>query len=317
MPTVLITGGTGLIGTALSQYLLNDGYDVIVLSRNPRETAARHTVGSARNSFRSSGNIFYSRWDIENMTIDETAFREADYIVHLAGAGVAEKRWTEARKKEIVESRTRSSELLIKYLSNHQNKVKAVISASAIGWYGPDKGKIFTEQDSASGDFLGTTCVAWEKSIEPVTQMGKRLVKLRAGIVLSNDGGAMVEFKRPIRLGLASVLGDGKQIVSWVHIDDVCRAYIYAIENMTMQGVFNLVAPQPVSNEELTLNLARKMKGKLFIRSKVPSSVLKLMLGELSIEVLKSANVSCKKLQDEGFVFQFPSLDAALNDLIR
>lgn len=316
MPTVLITGGTGLIGTALSQHLLNEGYNVIILSRNPQETASRHGVDAQRKFFRYSGNIYYSRWNIREMTIDSAAFKEADYIVHLAGAGVADKRWTDARKKEILESRTRSSALLLKYLKNETNKVKAVISASAIGWYGPDNGKVFTENDPPAKDFLGQTCESWESSIDPVVDLGKRLVKLRTGIVLSNDGGALAEFKKPIRFGMAAVLGDGKQMTSWVHIDDVCRAFIHAIEYQQMHGVYNLTAPNPVTHEQLTIDLATQMKGKMFIRSKVPAAILKLVLGEMSIEILKSATVSSEKLQHEGFSFLFPDLHKALTDLI-
>lgn len=316
MPTVLITGGTGLIGTALSQNLINEGYDVIVLSRHPQETASRHNVDSERNFFRSSGNIFYAGWDIRKMTIDTQAFQQADFIVHLAGAGVADRPWTEARKKEIVESRTRSSELVIKYLKEVPNKVRAVVSVSAIGWYGPDNGKPFVESDPASNDFLGQTCWKWEQSIEPVTELGKRLVKLRSGIVLSNDGGALKEFKKPIRFGVATVLGDGQQMTSWVHIDDLCRAFIFALEDPHLQGAFNITAPQTVTSRELTLQLAEKMNGKKFIKAKIPAKLLKMVMGEMSTEVLKSATVSSEKIRSKGFVFRFPTLEGALDNLI-
>lgn len=315
MPTVLITGGTGMIGTALSRHLLNEGYNVIILSRNPRETAVRHDVGTERRIFRSSGNLFYSRWDINKMTIDATALKEADYVVHLAGAGVADKRWTEDRKKEILESRTKSSALLLKCLQNNPNKVKAVISASAIGWYGPDNGKVFTEDDPAANDFLGQTCVAWENSIQPVVELGKRLVKLRLGIVLSNEGGALKEFKKPLSLGVAAILGDGKQVTSWVHIDDLCRAFTFAIENNSLEGVFNLTAPNPVDNRTLTLALAEKRNGKAFISFHVPSSILKLALGEMSVEILKSATVSSLKIQQAGFNFIYPDINSAIRNL--
>jgi uncharacterized protein len=315
MPTVLITGGTGMIGTALSRHLLNEGYNVIILSRNPRETAVRHDLGTERRIFRSSGNLFYSRWDINKMTIDATALKEADYVVHLAGAGVADKRWTEDRKKEILESRTKSSALLLKCLQNNPNKVKAVISASAIGWYGPDNGKEFTEDDPAANDFLGQTCVAWENSIQPVVELGKRLVKLRLGIVLSNDGGALREFKKPLSLGVAAILGDGKQVTSWVHIDDLCRAFTFAIENKSLEGVFNLTAPNPVDNRTLTLALAEKRNGKAYISLRVPSSILKLALGEMSVEILKSATVSSLKIQQAGFNFIYPDIKSAINNL--
>ncbi len=315
MPTVLITGGTGMIGTALSRHLLSEGYNVIILSRNPRETAVQHDLGTERRIFRSSGNLFYSRWDIDKMSIDPTALKEADYVIHLAGAGVADKRWTESRKKEILESRTRSSALLLKCLQNNPNKVKAVISASAIGWYGPDNGKVFTEGDPAANDFLGQTCLAWENSIQHIAELGKRLVKLRLGIVLSNDGGALKEFKKPLALGVAAILGDGKQMTSWIHIDDLCRGFLFAIENREMEGVYNLSAPEPVDNKTLTLTLAQKRNGKAFIPVNVPSSFLKLALGEMSVEILKSATVSSQKIQQAGFNFIYPNIKSAIYNL--
>ncbi len=191
-----------------------------------------------------------------------------------------------------------------------------MISASAIGWYGPDKGKAFTETDPAHTDFLGSTCAEWESSIEPVTALGKRLIKLRTGIVLSNDGGAFVEFKKTLKFGLASILGSGKQIVSWVHILDMVRLYEYAIENDQLNGVFNAVAPNPVSNKDLTVAIAKKMRGKAFITLPVPSFVLQLVLGEMSIEVLKSTTVSAVKIQHAGFQFLYPTIEAAVNELV-
>lgn len=318
MQTVLITGGTGLIGTALSRHLLDEGYHVIILSRNPRETAARHTVDASRNAFRSSGRLMHSRWDIHRMTIDPAALREADYVVHLAGAGVADRRWSEARKREILESRTRSSTLLAESLRNIPNRVRAVVSASAIGWYGPDTGRPFVESDPASDDFLGRTCWQWEQSIDPVSDLGRRLVKLRLGIVLSREGGALREFRKPLYLGMAAILGDGRQVVSWVHVHDICRAITHAITHDVMQGVYNLTAPVPVTNRALTLTLARQTNGRLFLPFRVPSWVLRLALGEMSVEVLKSATVSSRKIQEEaGFTFQYPGIDGAIAELIR
>ncbi|MFM7223550.1 MAG: TIGR01777 family oxidoreductase [Bacteroidota bacterium] len=316
MPTVMITGGTGMIGTSLSRLLLQQGYDVIILSRNPVETATLYKTTSQQNSFRPSGKIFYAKWDMERMTIDQQALSSADHIVHLAGEGVAKKRWTRKRKQEIRESRTRSSELLYQALANQPNKVKSVISASAIGWYGPDTGRPFVETDAASDDFLGETCKAWEESIDKVGTLQKRLVKLRLGIALSNEGGALVEFKRPARLGVAAVLGSGKQMVSWIHIDDLCRAFIHAIETPSMHGVYNLVAPEPVNNRDLVIGVAHSMNGNFFLPLPVPSLVLKLALGEISVEVLKSATVNSSKIQETGFSFIYPNIHAALRHLI-
>jgi uncharacterized protein (TIGR01777 family) len=307
MATVLITGGSGLVGTALSKLLMQKGYTVIIIGRKlPKEKS-------------TSQNISYAIWDIENQTINTDVIKQADYIVHLAGAGVADKRWSEKRKKEIVESRTKSSALIVKALKEIPNKIKAVISASAIGWYGPDllipNPKPFAETDNADDSFLGETCHLWEESIEPLTVMGKRLLILRTGIVLSKNGGALTEFKKPVKLGVAAILGNGKQVLSWIHIDDLCRMYAEAIDNENMQGVYNAVAPNPVDNKTLTLELAKKMKGKFFVSIHVPTFVLKIMLGELSIEVLKSATVSATKIRNTGFQFLFPTIKSALKDL--
>ncbi len=308
MSTILITGGSGLIGSALTPQLIAHGHEVIIVSRTPK---ASHEE-----------NISYAAWDVKAQTINDNVIAKADYIIHLAGAGVADRRWTEERKKEIVESRTESSKLLIKALTETPNKVKAVISASAIGWYGDDenlkpKKKAFTEEDVADTKFLGETCRLWEESINPPEQTGIRLVKLRLGIVLSNDGGALAEFKKPIKFGIAGILGSGKQVVSWIHIEDLCRMFIYAIEKEALHGAYNAVAPIPLRNKELTLTLAQKMKGRFFIPLHVPVFVLRLMLGEMSVEVLKSATVSCDKLQATGFSFLYPGIEAALEDLIR
>jgi uncharacterized protein (TIGR01777 family) len=316
MPTVMITGGTGMIGTSLSRHLLQQGYDVIILSRNPIETASVYKTTYQQNSFRPSGKIFYAKWNTEKMVIDHQALCQADYIVHLAGEGVAKKRWTKKRKEEIKLSRTKSSELLYQCLSNQPNKVKAVISASAIGWYGPDQGKVFTENDPCAEDFLGQTCKAWEESIDRVATLGKRLVKMRLGIALSNEGGALVEFKRPARIGVAAILGSGNQMVSWVHIDDLCRAFIHAIETPEMDGVFNLAAPHPCSNKEITLGIAKAMNGSLYLPIHVPSFTLKLIMGEMSVEVLKSTTVDSTKLQQSGFNFIYAHIHSALKHLI-
>ncbi len=307
MSTILITGGTGLVGSALTKLLVTKGHQVIILSRSEKNNAEQ--------------NISYAKWNVEKQQIDEQAIASADFIVHLAGAGVADKRWSKARKQEIVDSRTQSSLLIVKALGKYPNKVQAVISASAIGWYGDDsklkgKSKAFTEDMLPDRHFLGETCRLWEESIKPVEGLGKRLVKLRTGIVLSNDGGAFVEFKKPVKFGIAAVLGSGKQIISWIHIEDLCRMFLYAIENSSINGVYNAVAPMPVTNEVLTVELAKKLKGKFYVTAHVPVFVLKMMLGEMSIEVLKSATVSSEKIRQAGFTFIHPSIDAALNNLV-
>jgi len=302
MATILITGGTGLIGTAISKSLLDKGYNVIILTR--------------KQNLPAKGNLRYAYWNIEQQHIDSDAIAASDHIIHLAGAGVAEKRWTDKRKKEIVDSRVQSSELLIKALKEVPNQVRSVVSASAIGWYGPDPAipnpDPFVEEDKADDGFLGRTCLQWEQSIDPVKQLGKRLVKLRTGIVLSSEGGALEEFKKPLKLGVATILGSGNQMVSWIHIDDLVRLYIRSVEDEKIEGVFNAVAPKPVSNRELVLQLAKEVKGKFYIPMYVPSFMLKLVLGEMSIEVLKSATVSCNKVRIVDFTFVYPTVEAAI-----
>ncbi len=308
MPTVLITGGTGLIGKTLTRHLTARGYKVIIVSRN-----ARHKSDDPMVTFAS--------WNIEEHNIDANAIAKADYIINLAGAGVMEKKWTKKYKKEIVESRTKSSELLIRALQENNNVVKAVISASAVGWYGNDLKKgddtkdLFVESDAADKNFLGETCRLWEESIEPVTQMNIRLVKLRTGIVLSNEGGALAEFKKPLRFGIAGILGSGKQVISWIHIDDLCRMYIYAIENEKLSGSYNAVAPLPVNNKTLILILSKMIRGEFYIPVYVPKFLLKIFLGERSIEILKSTTVSSEKIKNAGFIFLCPTIDTALKEL--
>lgn len=308
MATVLITGGTGLIGSVLARRLCAKGYAVIILTRSmPEEPLGIQGVS-------------YAIWDVEAGRIDSSAVAKADHIIHLAGANVAEKRWTRARKQLILESRTKSSALVVKALQETGNKVQSVISGSAIGWYGADTPASlkqgFVETDPADEAFLGTTCDAWEQSIRPVEQLGKRLVLIRTGIVLSGEGGAYAEFVKPIRFGIAAILGGGSQVISWIHIEDICRMFIYALEN-NLSGVYNGVAPAPVTNKALTLMIAKAIRKSFFIPIHVPVFILKLVLGEMSIEVLKSATVNADKIRIAGFQFLFPSAEAAVHNLTR
>jgi uncharacterized protein (TIGR01777 family) len=305
--TVLITGGTGLIGTQLSNLLVQRGYSVIILSR-----------GLPAQNRRTTG-VEYAQWDINQQKIDESAIKKTDHIIHLAGANIGDKRWSKKRKLEIVESRVQPSALLVKVLREIPNRVQSVISASAIGWYGEDQqgGEAFIESDPAAPGFLGETCKAWEESIDPVTQLGKRLVKIRTGIVLSNDGGAFPEFKRPVKFGFAAILGNGKQKISWIHIADLCALYCFALENEELRNAINGVSPHPISNKSFTIQLAKKMKGNFYVPVYIPAFALKLVLGEMSIEVLKGTSVSNQKIRQAGFRYTFPTIESALGDLVK
>jgi uncharacterized protein (TIGR01777 family) len=305
MAIVMITGGTGLIGSALTKSLVEKGHQVIILTRNS-------------SNKKKTGNLSYSQWDPGKGTYNAHDFASADAIIHLAGANVAEKRWTDQRKKEIIDSRVQGGELIIKALREVPNKISAILSASAIGYYGPDQipASPFVEEMPPYHDFLGQTVSQWEASLDPVIQMGKRLVIFRTGIVLSRQGGAYKEFEKPLHFGIASILGNGKQVISWIHIDDMVRLYIAALEDEGWKGTYNAVAPVPVTNKELVLSMARQ-KNKIFIPLPVPSIVLKTLLGEMSIEVLKSTTVSSAKVEQRGFIFLYPTIDKAVAALLK
>ena len=310
MSTVLITGGTGLIGRALTKELSAKGYDIIILTRK---------LPATENSF--PPKIRYATWNLDADAIDHRAIADADIIIHLAGAGVAEKRWTKKRKKEIAESRTKSADLLVKSLKEIPNKVRLVIAASAIGYYKPslpaEGNYMRLETEPPDPGFLGRTCRQWEQHLLPFSTLGIRLVILRTGIVLSSEGGALPSFMHPIRFGIAAILGSGNQVISWLHIEDLCRIYLASIQEQNMEGVYNAVAPNPVNNKTFTKELARQLKGKNFLTLHVPAFVLRLLLGEMSIEVLKSIRVNAEKLRQTGFQFVFPSIQSAFENLIR
>ena len=305
MQTVLITGGTGMVGTSLTQLLLSKGYQVIILTRKPQSSAIP--------------NLTYAVWDIAKGYIDPLAIGKADTIVHLAGAGVADKRWSKKRKQEIVDSRVMSGALLVKYLTEIPHQVKTVVTASAIGWYGPDTAESlmngFTETDPVDGAFLGDTCKRWEDSVKPLETLGIRLVTLRIGIVLNKQGGALAEFIKPAQFGVATIFGTGNQMVSWIHFKDLCKMILFGIESASLKGVYNAVSPDPTSNKDLIIAITKKLRG-FYLPIPVPAFVLKIMLGEMSIEILKSAKVSSNKIAHAGYKFDYPTLHSALNDLL-
>lgn len=301
MKTVLITGGTGFVGAHLTQLLLKNNYAVMVLTRNK---SLVHSNGPTP--------LNYAYWDVEKRIIDESAITKADYIIHLAGAGIAEKRWTKRRKEELVNSRVNSSKLLVDALAKTPNKVQAVVSASAIGWYDSSLQQKHTEGELPANDFLGNTCKLWEESIEPIKKLGIRLVKLRLGIVLSKNGGMLQQLVVPLQFGIAPVFSWGKQVISWVHVNDLCCMFLFAIENNSVNGVYNATAPAPVTQKKLVTTFAKNEKKNAFLRIYIPAFILKIALGEMSIELLKSVAVSSNKIQQLNFTFNFPDIDSAL-----
>lgn len=307
MPCVLISGGTGLIGSHLVNHLIQKNYDIIILSRKKNQTS-------------DNPKLSYSYWNIKDNIIDAEVVRKADHIIHLAGAGVLDKKWTQEYKNLIIESRVKSAEMMINCLNESNHNVKTFVSASAIGWYGKDEKPLirkegFVEGDPSSDDFLGKTCVLWEAASSRVATFGIRLVRLRTGIVLSNRGGAFERYKTPLKFGIAPILGNGKQVVSWIHIDDLCRMYCEAIENSYLNGNYNAVAPEPSTQKDLIMKLGQQMRNRFFIPVYVPCFAIKLLFGKRSIEILKSETVSDKKIKSNGFTFLYPSLESAINDL--
>lgn len=300
----MVTGGTGLIGRALSAWLLERGYKVVILTRKP--------------GYSDNDHLSYAHWDPAAGVLEAGVLQQADHIVHLAGAGVSEHRWTNAYKKQIIDSRVQASNFLYQLLKTQPNKVKTIISASATGYYGEtkDEDRPFRETDAPAGDFLGTVCQAWEQSVRQIESLGKKVILLRTGIVLSPDGGALKEFYKPLRFGFATILGSGEQYISWIHIQDMVRLYFNAIVNTDLEsGPYNAVAPFPVKHKTLVLAMAHAAKGRSFIPLPVPSFALKIALGEMSVEVLKSVKASSEKIQQTGFQFSYPTIDKAMEQL--
>lgn len=294
--TVLITGGAGLVGARLSQTLTAEGYTVRHISRNCT----------------SKTNIPCFSWDLETIWYDPAAIIGVDFIIHLAGANVAEGRWTNHRKKQILDSRVKGSKLVCKMVEDSKGKIKRVVSASAVGYYGVSNGhELLNETTSAGNDFLAEVCVQWEKEISACKT---DVSILRTGVVLSAQGGAIPKMLAPIKWGLGSPLGSGDQLMPWIHIDDLCNMYVFALKNRLCE-TYNAVAPQVVSNKDLTIQLSKAVNRRILLPN-VPTLVLKVMLGEMAGLLVTGVNVSSAKIENEGFNFEFPTLESSLMDLI-
>jgi len=296
---VLITGGTGLVGKVLTKLLQEKNYTVSYLSRNVQK-----------------GSIQTYHWDIAKKEIDVEAINQTDYIIHLAGAGVADKRWTDSYKKEIIDSRVVSTQLLAQAIQQSPKKPRAFISASAVGFYGFDTKDTFLKENAPKGDgFLAEVTEKWEKSVESISNLSIRTAIMRIGIVLAKEGGALQKIMQPVQFLAGSPLGSGKQYMSWIHIKDMARMLIHALENENIQGIYNAVGNNPVTNETFTKAVAKAMGKPLFLPN-VPSFVLNLILGEMASMVVGGNNVSNEKIVQSGFQYEFATLESALKDLI-
>ncbi len=301
MKKILITGGSGTIGTRLTQLLRHSGYDVVHLGRTTR----------------TGKNIKTYVWDVNSGKIDTRAFEGVSTIVHLAGANIGDKPWSEKRKREILESRTRSTRLLFDTLKRQDHQVSEFVSASAIGYYGltDEEGSLFTEEDGPGDDYLADVVRKWEHEVDHLVQLGLRVVKVRVGIVLSKEGGALSEIAKPVKYFVGAPLGTGNQMLSWIHLDDLCRVFVKAIEDKNVEGALNAVGPEPVSNKVFTKAIAKTL-GRPLILPAIPSAVIRLLIGEMSDLALKGNAVSNAKLMKIGFQYQFNRLEDALKDLL-
>lgn len=300
MATVLITGGSGLIGTALTKALMAAGWTVHHLGRTRRE----------RPGVRSFV------WDLHSGTMDKASLIGVDHIVHLAGAGIAEKRWTDTRLKELIESRTVSARLLLSVVKEEQIPIKSFVSAAGIGYYGANTSShVYTENDSAGTDTIAMISRVWEEAVDEWRTV-TRVVKLRTPIVLSRNGGALGKLVLPSKFGLGAALGSGDQWMPWVHMSDLVRAYMHALSNQQMQGAYNVNSGHPVTNVEFMRTLASVLHRPWWLPP-VPGFVLKLALGELASILLEGSRASNAKLLGTGFEFQHGELREAFQDLLN
>lgn len=301
MATILITGASGLIGTALSKALLAQGHVLHHLGRDAKPDTERTR---------------HFQWNIHEGSIDPDCVQGVTHIVHLAGAGIADKRWSKARLTELIDSRTASSRLLLRTTERAGARIETMVSAAGINYYGAaTSGHVSLESDPPGTDTIAHISVEWERAVDEWAHL-TRVVKLRTPIVLSSAGGALPKLAAPVRWGIGAALGTGRQWMPWVHIDDLVRIYIAALFDQRFKGAYNVNTGHDVTNGELMRSLARALGRPHFLPA-VPSVVLRLALGELSTILLGGSRASNKRLLETGFKFHHPMLQSALADLLR
>lgn len=295
---VLLTGGTGFIGKHLTDVLIENGFTVSILSRSQRK---------------NTPSITYYKWNLKDNYIEEEAILNADYIIHLAGEGIVEKRWTKKRKKAILESRTKPIELIFSILKENNKTLDAFVSASAVGIYGAfTTQEICTENTPPANDFLGTTCQIWENTADQITTLGIRTVKIRTGIVLGKDEGFLKKITPSFKAGFGAILGSGKQYIPWIHVEDLAQIYLKAIVDTEMQGAYNATITDNTTNATLSRILAHLYGYSIWLPNISPF-LIRLALGEMSIAVLEGQRVSSEKIQNTGFEFQYTDIKATLS----
>lgn len=301
---ILVTGGTGFVGRPLVKKLVENNHEVVLLSRNPE---------AAKNSLALPMTVF--KWDPETSTPPKEAYQGIDGIVHLAGESIAAGRWTDKQKKKILDSRTLSTRNLLKGAVDSGSKPKVLVMASAIGIYG-DRGNESLSETSPQGiGFLADVCRAWERESQYSGLESVRKVNLRIGIVLGKEGGALQKLLPIFKIGGGGPVGDGKQWMSWIHRSDLVEMIIYSLTHDNVSGAYNAVAPNPSTNAEFSKALGKALKRPAFMPA--PAIALKLAMGEMSELVLASQKVESKKILDSGFVFQYPKIQEALDEICQ
>lgn len=299
---VLLTGGSGFIGKHLTDVLIEAGFSVSVLSRSDKEDTPR---------------ITYYKWDLKKDYIDENAVLNADYIIHLAGEGIVDKRWTNKRKKAILESRTKPVDLIFSVLEKHNKKLEAFVSASAVGIYGAfTSHKICKEETPPANDFLGTVCQKWESAADKIGSLNIRTVKVRTGIVLGKDEGFLKKITPSFKSGFGAILGSGKQYLPWIHVEDLCHIYLKSLQDTQLEGPYNACITDNTTNSRLSKIIA-KIYGYSIWLPKIPPFVLKILLGEMSIVILTGQRVSSEKIQKTGFEFYCNDLEKTLINCLK
>lgn len=298
---VLITGATGLVGKEIVKLCHQDGIAVNYLTTSKSKLKTQETYKG-----------FY--WNPQKGEIDRSCFEDVDAIINLVGASIS-KRWTEAYKKEVLESRIKTAALLKNTIDNNNFEIKYIVSASAIGFYPSSLTNYYDEDfDTVSDTFLGEVVKQWETAVDKFKSSGLDVCKIRIGLVLSEKEGALPEIIKPIKLGAGAAFGNGEQWQSWIHVADLAKMFLYAVKQ-GLTDVYNAVAPNPVSNTELTKAAAKVLKRPLILPN-IPKFVMKLVLGEMHIILFESQRVCSQKIEQEGFDFQFPNLEPALQDLL-
>ncbi|HEY0895261.1 MAG TPA: TIGR01777 family oxidoreductase [Sphingobacteriaceae bacterium] len=298
---ILITGGSGMVGSALTRRLLENGFSVSHLSRNPGRS------GDSR--------LQTFQWDVGKGYADPDSFGDVTAIIHLAGENIGSNRWTPERRRAILTSRTESIRLLYRLLRKMPgHQVRTVVSASAAGYYGDRGDEVLTETSGPGSGFLSDTVTSWEQAVLEGEDLGLRIAMLRCGIVLDRSGGALPAIEKPLRAGFASELGSGRQWVPWIHLRDLVRLYQYLLDSPELQGPFNACAPEQITNAGLTAAL-RKRTGRSILMPNIPAFLLRMILGEQSDMVLGSTRMSSYAIEAAGFTFEFPTLKESLNDL--